>query len=94
MKTSSKMKNTLRKRQYGPEVWEFRWREPENHGQTEFVDILWVIPRWGERTLASIRAGEVELWMRSLPLARSTCAKIRTVMSVLFNTRSVMASAA
>jgi len=45
----------------------------------------WVIPRWGTRTLASIKAGEVEQWMRSLPLARSTCAKIRNVMSVLFN---------
>jgi integrase len=45
----------------------------------------WVIPRWGARILVSIQAGEVELWMRSLPLARSTCAKIRNVMSVLFN---------
>jgi integrase len=35
--------------------------------------------------LVSIQAGEVELWMRSLPLARSSCAKIRNVMSVLFN---------
>jgi len=26
----------------------------------------WVITRWGTRTLASIKAGEVELWMRSL----------------------------
>ncbi len=25
------------------------------------------------------------MWMRSLPLARSTCAKIRNIMSVLFN---------
>jgi integrase len=45
----------------------------------------WVIPRWGQRTLVSIQAGEVELGMRSLPLARSTCAKIRNVRSVLFN---------
>jgi integrase len=35
--------------------------------------------------LTHIRAGEIELWLRSLPLARSTCAKIRNVMSVLFN---------
>jgi integrase len=27
----------------------------------------------------------VESWLRSLPVARSTCAKIRNVMSVLFN---------
>src|SRR5450631_3313284 len=35
--------------------------------------------------LNSIRAGEIELWLRSLPLALATCAKIRNVMSVLFN---------
>jgi len=29
----------------------------------------WVTPRWGQRTLVSIQAGEVELWMRSLRLA-------------------------
>ena len=45
----------------------------------------WIIPRWGGHTLTLIRAGEIELWLRSLPLARSTCAKIRNVMSVLFN---------
>src|SRR4051794_7820597 len=45
----------------------------------------WIIPRWGGYTLTRIRAGEIELWLRSLPLARSTCAKIRNVMSVLFN---------
>jgi integrase len=45
----------------------------------------WIIPRWGRYTLTHIRAGEIELWLRSLPLARSTCAKIRNVMSVLFN---------
>lgn len=28
---------------------------------------------------------EVELWLRSLPLARSSCAKIRNLMSLLFN---------
>ena len=45
----------------------------------------WIIPRWGGYILTAIRAGEIELWLRSLPLARSTCAKIRNVMSVLFN---------
>ena len=45
----------------------------------------WIIPRWGKCTLNSIRAGEIELWLRSLPLALATCAKIRNVMSVLFN---------
>ena len=45
----------------------------------------WIVPRWGSYTLTCIPAGEIELWLRSLPLARSTCAKIRNVMSVLFH---------
>jgi integrase len=45
----------------------------------------WILSRWGAYTLARINAGEVELWLRSLPLARSSCAKIRNLMSVIFN---------
>jgi hypothetical protein len=45
----------------------------------------WIIPKWGEHLLSDIRTIEVESWLRSLPIARSTCAKIRDVMSVLFN---------
>jgi integrase len=45
----------------------------------------WILPRWRNYTLSAINAGEVELWLRSLPLARATCAKIRNLMSVLFN---------
>ena len=45
----------------------------------------WVIPKWSEHHLSDIRTIEVESWLRSLPIARSTCAKIRNVMSVLFN---------
>ena len=45
----------------------------------------WILPRWGGYQLARINAGEVELWLRSLSLARSSCAKIRNLMSVLFN---------
>jgi integrase len=45
----------------------------------------WVIPQWGERLLNEVRTIEVESWLRGLPVARSTCAKIRNVMSVLFN---------
>jgi site-specific recombinase XerD len=45
----------------------------------------WILPRWGNYPLARINAGEVELWLRSLSLARSSCAKIRNLMSVLFN---------
>ena len=45
----------------------------------------WIIPRWGKYELGEVRTVEVESWLRSLPLARSTCAKIRNLMSVLFN---------
>src|SRR5438874_7223959 len=39
----------------------------------------------GNYLLTRVNAGEVELWLRSLPLARSSCAKIRNLMSVVFN---------
>jgi hypothetical protein len=45
----------------------------------------WIIPKWSDHLLSDIRTIEVESWLRSLPIARSTCAKIRNVMSVLFN---------
>ena len=44
-----------------------------------------IMPRWGNYMLNRISAGEVELWLRSLALAKSSCAKIRSIMSVLFN---------
>jgi len=45
----------------------------------------WIIPQWGRYELRNIRTIEVESWLRRLPLAKSSCAKIRNVMSVLFN---------
>ena len=45
----------------------------------------WILSRWGSYPLVRVNAGEVELWLRSLPLARSSCAKIRNLMSVVFN---------
>ena len=45
----------------------------------------WIKPQWGEHELGKIKAIEVESWLRNLPLARSSCAKIRNLMSVLFN---------
>jgi integrase len=45
----------------------------------------WICPRWGSFPLARVRAGEVEQWLHSLPLAPASCAKIRNVMNVLFN---------
>ena len=45
----------------------------------------WVIPRWGEVLLPDVRAMDVESWLRSLTLAKGSCAKIRNLLSVLFN---------
>jgi len=45
----------------------------------------WIVPRWETYTLSSIRPIEVECWLRNLRLSRASCAKIRNLMSVLFN---------
>jgi integrase len=45
----------------------------------------WVLPHWRHYELAEVRTIQVESWFRRLPLAKSSCAKIRNVMSVLFN---------
>jgi len=45
----------------------------------------WIAPKWGMYPVARIKPIEVELWLRQLPLACGSCAKIRNIMSVLFN---------
>jgi integrase len=45
----------------------------------------WMRPHWQKYTLAEVRTIQVESWLRTLPLAKSSCAKIRNLMSVLFN---------
>jgi integrase len=45
----------------------------------------WVRPHWRQYELAEVRTIQVECWLRRLPLAKSSCAKIRNLMSVLFN---------
>src|SRR5260370_10216608 len=45
----------------------------------------WVRPHWQKHELAEVRTIQVESWLRGLPLAKSGCAKIRNLMSVLFN---------
>ena len=49
---------------------------PNNRLKTHFTKLdyrgdlrKWIVPRWGGYTLARIRAGEIELWLRCLPLA-------------------------
>jgi integrase len=45
----------------------------------------WILPHWRRYELAEVRTIQVESWLRLLPLAKSSCAKIRNLMSVLFN---------
>ncbi len=45
----------------------------------------WIKPRWGSRYLDEIKAVDVEAWLRRLPMARSSRAKIRSIWSILFN---------
>ena len=45
----------------------------------------WIVPKWGKYELRSVKAIDVESWLRRLSLAKSSCAKIRNLMSVLFN---------
>lgn len=61
------------------------WRSYSTRRNYEFHWNRWVIPRWGTFQLRDVRTIEVESWLRALPLARSSCAKIRNLMSVLFN---------
>ncbi len=61
--------------------------------KTVYKDFLtrWVRPAWGSSNIRAIRTIAVEKWLHQLrradggPLAPSTKAKIRSVMSVLFN---------
>ena len=47
----------------------------------------WIHPHWQKYGLAQVRIRtiQVESWLRALPFAKSSCAKIRNLMSVLFN---------
>jgi integrase len=45
----------------------------------------WIVPHWGTAHLSEVRTMGVESWLRRLPLAKSSCAKIRGLLSVLFN---------
>lgn len=61
------------------------WRSFSTRRNYEYVLERWIVKRWGKYELGGVRTIEVESWLRSLPLARSSCAKIRNLMSVLFN---------
>ncbi len=45
----------------------------------------WVLPRWSSYRLKDVKAVAVEQWLRSLPLANGSKAKIRNLMHAIFN---------
>src|SRR5579859_5362562 len=45
----------------------------------------WIVPVWGKFSLSEVRTIQVEEWLRALPLANGSRAKIRNIMSALFN---------
>jgi integrase len=71
-----------RQRELAPD---YEWKTLSTKVTYEGYFRKWIVPRWGASTLTSIRAIEVEVWLRHLPLARGSCAKIRNLMSVIFN---------
>ncbi len=45
----------------------------------------WVLPRWGSYRLTDVKAVAVEEWLAGLTLTAGTKAKLRNIMSALFN---------
>jgi integrase len=45
----------------------------------------WIVPKWSERSLSDIRTVAVESWLKTLPLANGTKAKLRNLMHAIYN---------
>lgn len=45
----------------------------------------WIMPRWGSFSLKDVKPVAVESWLKSVPRSRGSKAKIRNIMSALFN---------
>jgi len=45
----------------------------------------WIVPRWGTSSLKDVKPVAVESWLKSVPRSRGSKAKIRNIMSALFN---------
>src|SRR6202140_5213397 len=45
----------------------------------------WILPRWRSYRISDVKAVDVEAWLKSIPLARGSKAKIRNLMSALFS---------
>jgi hypothetical protein len=61
------------------------WRSYSTKKTYQAYLTCWILPHWRHYELAEVRTIQVESWLRRLPLAKSSCAKIRNLMSVLFN---------
>lgn len=51
------------------------WRSFSTRRNYEYVLDRWIVRRWGKYELGDVRTIEIESRLRSLPLARSSCAK-------------------
>jgi integrase len=45
----------------------------------------WILPRWRSYRISDIKTVDVEAWLKTIPLARGSKAKIRNIMSALFS---------
>ena len=45
----------------------------------------WILPRWQSYRLSEVKAVAVEKWLKTLPLANGSKAKIRNIMSALYS---------
>jgi integrase len=61
------------------------WRSYSTKRAYKAYITRWIVPHWGSVRLSEVRTTEVESWLRSLTIAKSSCAKIRNILSVLFN---------
>jgi integrase len=86
-------KNTGTPRTMAELVEHYRQKEMSENGSKSYAtrkayDVYlrnWIVPVWGTRSLSDVRTVAVEDWLRSLPLANGSRAKIRNLMSTLFN---------
>jgi integrase len=46
--------------------------------------VFWIAPQWKQYRVAAVKPTEVETWLHSLDLANGTKAKIRNIMSAVF----------
>ncbi|WP_419806169.1 hypothetical protein [Terriglobus sp.] len=68
------------------------WHSASSRMNYDYFFRKWIRPQWGTMTIRSVRTLAVEHWLRNLrnakgdPMANSTKAKIRSLMSLLFST--------